>query len=204
MALPLFLRPEGVLLRWGHGSPSPSVYSGTYCRILCILLCVQLTLLLPTQPQPPPSPPISPKPFPATQTLTTTCWPGLGTRWSCQAWAGQRFWISGDRWQPHDPAQVWGPIFLGQAPHFSCYGVWAASYLRGEVLGHNFLPFFSQFFIWSNFIFCLKQKKEKNSKRFAHECLRVTEPLGPQEKTPWSGPSPPIGQGAEVQGGQKV
>lgn len=52
---------------------------------------------------------------------------------------------------------------------------WTASYLWGEVLSHNFLPFFSQFFIWSNFIFCLKQKKEKNN-RFAHELLIVPEP----------------------------
>lgn len=77
---------------------------------------------------------------------------------------------------------------------------WAATYLGGEVLGQNFLPFFAQLFIWSNFIFCLKRKEEKNSERFAHEPRGVTEPLGPQEETPWSGPSPPSGQGAEAPG----
>lgn len=68
---------------------------------------------------------------------------------------------------PTRPGTDVGPTFLQKASHSFCCGVQAASYLWGEVLGHNFLPFFSQFFIWSNFIFCLKQKKEKNNNRFA-------------------------------------
>lgn len=89
-------------------------------------------------------------------------------------------------------AQIWGPPFLNEASHPSCCGVWAASYLWGEVLGHNFLPFFSQFFIWSNFIFCLKQKKEKNNHRFACELLIVPEPWRLWDKTPWRSPVPSL------------
>lgn len=38
-------------------------------------------------------------------------------------------------------------------------------YLWGEVLGHDFLPLLSQFLIWCDFVFCLKQKEKKNKTR---------------------------------------
>lgn len=89
-------------------------------------------------------------------------------------------------------AHIWGPTFLDEASRPSCCGVRAASYLWGEVLGHNFLPFFSQFFIWSNFIFCLKQKKEKNNHRFTHEHRIVPEPGRLLDKTPRRPPDRPL------------
>ena len=104
-------------------------------------------------------------------------WPGP-LPWPCQAWVPlEEDENSGSGDQRHHrlgtPHMAW---HRPGGPYSSCFGVWAASYLWGEVLGHNFLPFFSQFFIWSNFIFCLKQKKEKNNNRFVHELLIVVEP----------------------------
>lgn len=101
---------------------------------------------------------------------------------------------------PYGLAGIWGP--------YSSYcGVWVvASYLWSEVLGHNFLPFFPQFFIWSNFIFCLKQKKEKKSNRSAPGLLLVTQASWPLERTPWKSsdhPSP-TEQEAEAQTGEKT
>lgn len=86
---------------------------------------------------------------------------------------------------PAQPDTVLGPHI--PAPGFSLLplGAWGASYLWGEVLGHNFLPFFSQFFIWSHFIFCLKEKREKNNKRFAYELLITAELSRFLEETPW-------------------
>lgn len=87
---------------------------------------------------------------------------------------------------PYGLAGIWGP--------YSSYcGVWVvASYLWSEVLGHNFLPFFPQFFIWSNFIFCLKQNKEKSNNRSAPGLLLVTQASWPQERTPWKSSDHPL------------
>ena len=83
---------------------------------------------------------------------------------------------------PRGLARIQGPNSSKRTPFSSCWGVGAASYLWGEVLGHNFLPFLPQFFIWSNFIFCLQEKKHKNSIRTAHELLMVTQPQRPPRR----------------------
>lgn len=61
------------------------------------------------------------------------------------------------------------------------------SYLWSEILGHYFLPLLSKFFIWSNFILCLKQKENRITNSFATEVRIIMVPL-----TSWSGTTWPI------------
>lgn len=183
MALPLFLQPRGGAPEVGSGWPLTlrslwNLLQNTLHSLMCstdnafantasaTLFPSHLLQTLPCH--------TDPHNHPLAWPGHPSVLPGMGILWG-------RTKIL-DLWKPMAatrPSTDMGAHIPGSGPQSSCCGVWASSYLRGEVLGHNFLPFFSQFFIWSNFIFCLKQKKEKDSKRFAREHLKVTEPSGP-------------------------
>lgn len=87
----------------------------------------------------------------------------------------------------HQPCKSGLPTFLDRASYSSQRKVWKDSYLWREVLGHYFLPLCPKVFIWSNFIFCLKQKEKNNN--FAAEVGIIMKPWN-LLRTTWPTPHP--------------
>lgn len=126
-----------------------------------------------------------------TLTWNQVSYPMPGLSWTtpfwiyvAEAWSGWRL----KQTRGSHPSCVSGlHTFLDRAPQSSQWEVWEDSYLWSEILGHYFLPLLSKFFIWSNFILCLKQKENRITNSFATEVGIIMVPL-----TTWSGTTWPI------------